>query len=114
MSEPSQNPEPAPNETAAQPAWVALPPALHAELFNPECWHESLDAYACATNLAVALVNTAGHLLGACINPQPTWSLLHAHQEAAGGGCPFARASRTPCMCVRDALAARKLVMSRD
>jgi signal transduction histidine kinase len=91
-----------------------LPPALRAELFNPEHWHESLDAYACATNLAVALVNEAGCLLGACINSRPTWSLLHAHQAAAGGGCPFALASRTPCTCVRDALATHELVLARD
>jgi signal transduction histidine kinase len=114
MPEPTDHPTPAPDETAAQPAGVILSPALRAELFSPEHWHESLDAYASTTHLAVALVNTAGHLLGACFNPQPTWSLLHAHQEAADGGCPFALASRTPCTCVGDALVKRELVLVRD
>jgi signal transduction histidine kinase len=83
-------------------------------LFDPESWRESLEAYAHATNLAVALVDVEGHLLGPCCNPQPTWSRLHAAQEAAGAGCPFALLPRQPCTCVRDALARRELVLVRD
>jgi signal transduction histidine kinase len=89
-------------------------PALRAELLDPESWHESLDAYAHATNLAVALVDAAGHLLGPGHNPRPTWGRLHAAQETAGNGCPFALAPRRPCTCARNALARRELVLTRD
>src|SRR2546429_1272507 len=37
-------------------------------LLDPESWHESLDAYARATNLAVALADAEGRLIGPCIN----------------------------------------------
>jgi signal transduction histidine kinase len=83
-------------------------------LLDPESWRESLDAYAHATHLAVALVDVAGHLLGPCLNPQPTWRRLHAAQATVGNGCPFALAPRRPCMCVRDALVRRELVLVRD
>ena len=114
MSEPSQPSEHACGESAALLAGVVCSPAMYAALFDPESWRESLDAYAHATNLAVALVDAAGHLRGACRNPRPTWSRLHAAQETAGNGCPFALAPRWPCMCVRDALARRELVLARD
>src|SRR4030095_16995184 len=58
-------------------------------------------------------VDAVGHLLGPCLNPQPTWSRLHAAQETAGNGCSFALEPRRPCMCVRDALARRELVLAR-
>src|SRR5215475_6782175 len=113
MSTQSPRPQPNPGEVTALPDWGAVTPALHAVLLDPESWRESLDAYAHATHLAVALVDVAGHLLGPCHNPQPTWSRLHAVQETAGNGCPFALAPRRPCMCVRDALARRELVLTR-
>jgi signal transduction histidine kinase len=107
MSTPLPHPLPAPDA-------AALAPAIQAALFDPESWRESLDAYAQATNLAVALVDVAGCLRGSCVNPQPTWRQLHATQEASGAGCPFALAPRRPCTCVRDALARRQLVLARD
>jgi signal transduction histidine kinase len=97
----------------AQQAWIALPPAMRDALFAPWSWHESLDANAQDTHQAVALVDATGRLIGTCINPQPTWRRLHAHQ-AADGGCPFALAPRTPCTCVADAQATRDLVVVRD
>ena len=121
MSEEPQNPRQERGEATAPPVWVELPPGMRDALLDPESWHESLEAYAYTTNLAVALVDTAGHLLGTCINPQPTWSVLHAHQNvaslspvAAEGGCPFALVPRTPCTCIADALATRELVLRRD
>jgi hypothetical protein len=114
MSEASQPPQHVGSEPAAPPAGVAWLLAMAAALFDPESWHESLEAYAHTTNLAVALVDVDGRLQGPCHNPQPTWSRLHAAQEASGGGCPFALASPRPCTCVRDALASRALVLKRD
>src|SRR5262245_10324297 len=113
MSTQFPHPQPEPGEAMAPPAWGAVTPVLHATLLDPESWRESLDAYSHATNLAVALVDAAGHLLGPCHNPQPTWSRLHPTQETAGNGCPFALVPSRPCRCVRDALARRELVLAR-
>jgi signal transduction histidine kinase len=114
MSAQPQRPGQECGETAAQPVWVNLPPAMRTALFDPDLWHEGLDAYARTTNLAVALVDAQGCLIGQCINPQPTWSRLHVHQAAADGGCPFALAPCKPCTCIDDALATRELVLVRD
>lgn len=113
MSEPLRRTRHERSEAAAPPAWSALPPAIRDALLDPGSWVESLDTYAHTTHLAVALVDAAGHLLGTCRNPQPTWSLVHAPQ-AAGSGCPFGLAPDKPCLCVDEALATRALVWSRD
>jgi signal transduction histidine kinase len=126
MSEPPQPPLPEPNEATTPSVWMAVSPALRAALFAPEHWRESLEAYAHTTNLAVILVDVAGHPLGPCLNPQPTWSRLHVAQEAAATAlghanapgpcprCPFVLGPDTPCTCVNDALARRMLVLRRD
>jgi signal transduction histidine kinase len=114
MSEPSQCPPQDPSEVALPLAGVAGFPTLHAALFDPTSWRESLDVYARTTNLAVILVDPAGRPLGPCRNPRPTWRRLHAPPGAAGDMCPFALASPTPCTCVREALAQRDLVLVRD
>src|SRR4030095_4769707 len=114
MSEPSQSSRHARDESAALLPGVTWSPAMYAALFDPESWCESLDAYAQSTNLAVALVNVDGYLLGRCHNAQPTWSQLHAAPEGAGGGCPFSLAPPRSCTCVRDALVQRALVLKRD
>src|SRR5262245_17873412 len=113
MSTQSPRPQPDPGEATAPPDWVAVTPALRAVLLDPESWCESLDAYDHATSLAVALVDAAGPLLGPCHDPQQTWSRLHAAQERVGNGCPFALMAHRSCMCVRDALARRELVLAR-
>src|SRR2546425_6884359 len=97
MSEQPQSPGQERGEAATQPARVELPPAMRDVLLDPEIWHESLDVYARTTNLAVALADAAGRLIGKCINPQPTWSRLHAHQATADGGRPLPPAPLQPC-----------------
>src|ERR1700736_337029 len=62
----------------AQPIGVELPPAIRADLLDPALWQDGLAKYARATNLTVALADSAGRLIGEYINPRPTWSLLHA------------------------------------
>ena len=114
MSESLQHPPPERGDAPTPSPWVAVSPVLRGALFDPASWRESLEAYADTTHLAVALVDTAGRPLGPCLNPRPTWRLLHAHQKTAGVGCPFALAPRTPCTCVADALARRELVLVRD
>ena len=110
-------------EPSAQPIGVELPPAIRADLLDPAIWQDGLAKYARATNLAVALADAAGRLIGATINPRPTWSLLHAKtppisppsEGAAGGvGCPFSLAPLKPCNCVADALARGGFVVARD
>src|SRR5271155_4191740 len=85
-------------ELSAQPLGVELPPATRADLLDPALWQDRLAKYARATNLAVALADTAGRLIGSTINPRPTWSLLHARppptsppseRAAEWVGCPF-------------------------
>src|SRR5215467_13644211 len=110
MAEDSQIPGQDRDEPAVQPVWIELPPGMREALLDPQSWHDSLEAYAHATHLAVALVDTEGRLLGTCINPQPTWSHLHAHQTMASGECPFALAPCQSCTCIADALATREPV----
>jgi len=99
------------------------PPDIRADLMNPALWQDGLAKYARGTNLAVALADAAGRLIGSIISPQPTWSLLHAKlppisppsEGAAGGvGCPFSLAPLKPCNCVAYALARGGFVEARD
>jgi signal transduction histidine kinase len=110
-------------EPSAQPIGVELPPAIRGDLLDPALWQDGLAKYARGTNLAVALADAAGRLIGEYINPRPTWSLLHAKtppisppSEGATGGveCPFSLAPLKPCNCVADALARGGFVVARD
>src|SRR5713226_6138349 len=127
-------------EPSAPLIGVELPPAIRADLLDPALWQDGLAKYARATNLAVALADAAGRLIGSTINPRPTWSLLRA--KASGGrqppdspvvawsgdhattggadapcspaGCPFSLTPLKPCNCVADALARGGFVVARD
>src|ERR1700686_2600096 len=72
-------------EPSAQPIGVELPPAIRADLLDPALWQDGLAKYARATNLAVALADTAGRLIGETINRRPTWSSLHARPPPSEG-----------------------------
>jgi signal transduction histidine kinase/CheY-like chemotaxis protein len=102
------------SEPSAQPTGVELPPAIRADLLDPANWQEGLATFARATNLAVALVDAEGRLIGEYINPRPTWSLLHAKKPAAVERCPFTLAPLKPCTCVADALAKGGLVLAHE
>ncbi|MEX2308577.1 MAG: ATP-binding protein, partial [Pirellulales bacterium] len=73
-----------------------------------------------ATNLAVALADTAGRLIGEYINRRPTWSLLYSKTPPISShslgefGCPFSLAPLQICNCVADALARGGVVVARD
>jgi hypothetical protein len=71
-------------EFFAQPLGVELPPAIRADLLDPALWQDGLAKYASATNLAVAVTDTAGRLIGENINPRPTWS----HFALQAPACP--------------------------
>jgi len=114
-------------EPSAQPLGVELQPAIRADLLDPVNWQEGLATFARATNLAVALADAAGRLIGEYINPRPTWSHLYAKtprpivpklefgNDGPGElGCPFSLAPLQLCNCVADALAIGGFVMARD
>jgi len=93
---------------------VELTPAVRGQLLDPSLWQEGLERYALATNLAVTLTDADGRRLGACLNPRPTWSRLHAHGPARAGACPFSLMPTRPCTCVADALARGSYGLTRD
>jgi signal transduction histidine kinase/CheY-like chemotaxis protein/pimeloyl-ACP methyl ester carboxylesterase len=117
---PEQNRNQDLGELFAQPIGVELPPATLADLLDPALWQDGLAKYARATNLAVALADTAGRLIGSTINPRPMWSVLHSKTPpissppAGGVGCPFSLTPLSPCNCAADALARGGVVMARD
>jgi signal transduction histidine kinase len=130
---PEQNRNQDLGELSAQPIGVELPPATRADLLDPALWRDGLAKYARATNLAVALADAAGRLIGETINPRPTWTLLriadcglriadcsdksaicNLQSAIPGGGCPFSLAPLQPCNCVGNALARRGFVVARD
>src|ERR1700686_3735415 len=103
-------------EPSAQPIGVELPPAIRGDLLDPALWQDGLAKYARATNLTVALADSAGRLIGEYINPRPKWGLLHAKtprpfvpklqfgNEGPGGvTCPFSLPPLKPCNCIADA-----------
>ena len=99
--------------TLAAPG-IELHPAIRADLLDPENWQEGLETFARATNLAVALVDAEGCLIGKCFNPHPTWKLLNDKKPATIRRCPFSLASPTLCTCVDDAMAGGGFAVTRD
>jgi signal transduction histidine kinase/CheY-like chemotaxis protein len=93
---------------------LELSPSLRQHLLDPAAWQEGLEKYARATNLAVALVDADGHLLGQCINPRPTWSLLRAQRPLGADSCPFCLMPSHPRNCVAEALITGSFRVTRD
>jgi two-component sensor histidine kinase len=91
-----------------------LPPDWLGELLDPVGWSDVLAMFADTVNLAVALIDTDGHSLGKCHNPQPTWALAHGEKTEADQGCPFCLAPDEPCTAVADALRRCTVVMVQD
>jgi signal transduction histidine kinase/ActR/RegA family two-component response regulator len=91
-----------------------LSPALRQLLLDPAVWQEGLERYARATNLAVALVDADGRLLGQCINPRPTWSLLRAQSPPDADACPFCLMLYHPRSYVAEALTKGGFRVTRD
>jgi signal transduction histidine kinase len=93
---------------------LELSPALRQLLLDPVVWQEGLERYARATNLAVALVDADGRLLGQCINPRPTWSLLRAQRPPDADACPFCLMLYHPRSYVAEALTKGGFRVTRD
>jgi ligand-binding sensor protein len=92
---------------------IELSPELRAELLNPDCWGVVLEDYARTVRLAVGLTDVEGHLIGACHNPQPVWSLAREARPEWGTGCPFCLPP-SRCIAVADALRTAHLVLVHD
>jgi two-component sensor histidine kinase/ligand-binding sensor protein len=78
------------------------------ELLDPESWGNVLEVYARTVNMAVALVDHQGHLIGKCHNPQPIWKLAREARPDGDAGCLFCLdsngRSNGQCTAAADAL----------
>jgi signal transduction histidine kinase/ActR/RegA family two-component response regulator len=109
----AHGPRPAQNGRTPLPATAGAEPtsALRAALLDPVLWRERLGEFARATDLAVALTDEQGRLLGEYILPQPSWSRSSSPRPTAIDGCPFSPETLRPCSCVRDALNGCRVVV---
>jgi two-component sensor histidine kinase len=83
------------------------------ELLDPASWGEVLELYAHAVNLAVALVDGEGRVVGRCHNPQPIWNMAREARPEWGPGCPFCLDASGHCTAAADARRTRSVVLVR-
>jgi two-component sensor histidine kinase len=83
-----------------------------AELLNSEGWATVLETYARCVDVAVALVDHDGVLVGEVHNPKPIWTLVRAARSDWGAGCPFCLDEPGHCTAAADAEKTRSLVMA--
>ena len=89
--------------------------AIRGELLDPLTWHEGLERFARATNLAVLLTDTEGRPVGECFNPRPTWSMLRREKPLTMGQCPFCiGALQDGNNCIKEALETATTVTTSD
>ncbi len=93
---------------------IELPPQLHAELFDAGSWSDVLETFGRTMRLGVALTDSEGHVLGACHNPQPIWSLAREARPESDAGCSFCISPQAPCTAVRDAIQKGEIVTVTD
>lgn len=89
---------------ADDPGTIELTPELCAELLDPKGWGKILELYAGTMKLAVALIDSAGKLVGKCHNPQPIWSLAREVRPDRAGSCLFCLETSPHCSAAADAL----------
>ena len=93
------------------PTAAELTTAVRTALLDPVHWREPLGEFARATDLAVALTDDQGRLLGEPIHPQSSRGPSAAPRSSAIDGCPFSPATPRPCSCVRDALSGSRVMV---
>jgi len=93
---------------------LQLPDEIHLKLLEPAIWQNSLKTYGRTTNLAVALTDTTGHVIGDIVNTQSIWRVLKKGEECHESACPFSLPPLENCDCVADALANSNLVFARS
>jgi len=70
--------------------------------------------YARTVDLAVALVDHEGRLIGKCHNPKPIWSLARAARPEWGVGCVFCLDPEKRCIAAAEARRTGKLTLAID
>jgi PAS domain S-box-containing protein len=93
---------------------MELSPGLQADLLNFTAWGDILTTYGRTMNVAVALTNSQGQILGKCHNAQPVWKLVRDASPAWGAGCPFCITTDLRCTAVAEALQTGGTVMVSD
>lgn len=84
-----------------------------AELLNSEGWAAVLETYARCVDLAVALVDHDGNLVGEVHNPKPIWTLVRAARPDWGAGCYFCLDNPGHCTAAADAERTRSMAVVR-
>jgi two-component sensor histidine kinase len=84
-----------------------------AELLNPGGWAAVLETYARCVDVAVALIDRNGVLVGEVHNPKPIWKLVRAARLEWGDGCLFCLDADRHCTAAADAERTRSLVSVR-
>src|ERR1700733_4656154 len=64
--------------------------------------------------LAVALTDPEGRLMGVCHNPQPVWSLAREARAEWGEGCPFCLEATSGCTAAAEARRTGSMVSVHD
>jgi PAS domain S-box-containing protein len=101
-----------PYGSALRDGTIELSPQLRADLLDSDAWSDILATYARTMNVAVALTDEQGHMLGECHNPQPVWKLIHDNAPVRIAECPFCIGQ--PCSAVAEALQTGEAVMVHD
>jgi PAS domain S-box-containing protein len=122
LARPAVEPEPAaiPEELSGsmtEPDLTDLDIAQwRAELLDPTAWGGILSQFGRSMNLAVALTDLRGNLLGSCHNPQPVWALAHHSPlgQSWRPGCPMCLIPQPSCSAVSEALATREIASLRE
>jgi ligand-binding sensor protein len=83
------------------------------ELLDAASWGEVLELYARTVNLAVALVDGEGRVVGRCHNPQPIWNMAREARSEWGPGCPFCLDANGDCTAAADAQRTRSVALAR-
>jgi two-component sensor histidine kinase/ligand-binding sensor protein len=84
------------------------------DLLEPESWARLLDLFARTANVAVALIDTKGQLVGKCHNANPIWSLARAARPVPAGTCLFCLETSPNCTAIADALLTNSLVFVHE
>ena len=83
------DPRPVEVPETAQHTTAALFSETRWRLLDPALWLPTLEKYASAVKIAVALVNDQGRLIDKVINPRAVWTVLNQHKPVELSGCPF-------------------------
>ena len=92
---------------------IELSPKMRADLLDLDAWGGILTTFGQTMKVAVALTDSAGHVLGKCHNAQAVWTLIRdaAHDWT---GCSFCISTGVPCTAVAEALRVGAVISVRD